>query len=107
MKKYAVQYAYDLGMHGGGISFSNVKIPTDTNPIPYDEALTIFNNHLDDFKRRLRDNERPHLVMWDDVGDDEFPNYHKELIDLDWRDDLEYTNGKFYRTVKSEIKLPE
>lgn len=107
MTKYAVQYAYDAGVHNRSISMSNIKIVTDTSSITYDEAVAIFKGHLDDFNYRLKEDERPELVIWDDVGDGEFPNYHKELISLDWRDDLEYSNGRYYKTVKSEVKLPD
>jgi len=96
--KYAVQYAY--------ISWSNTVIPTDTNPISYEEAVDLFNGHLEDFKKRLKEGEKPQLCIWKDVGDGKFPKYHETLVDLDWRDDLEYENGRFYKNVKSEIELP-
>jgi hypothetical protein len=105
--KYAVQYAYNAGVHTPQLSMSNTKIVEDTNPIDYEEALKIFNSHLDDFIYRLNQNERPELCIWKDVGDGEYPVYGEILIHLDWTDDLEYIGGKFYKTVKSEIKLPE
>ena len=109
MKKYAVQYAYDAGVHNNFVSMSNVKIVTDTNPITYEEAVAIFNGHLDDFKYRYRNDERPQLVIWEDVGDGEFPIYGTELIDLDYRDELEIRGDKIYKVItkKEEIVLPD
>lgn len=97
--KYAVQYAYD--------SFIGTKIITDTAPIEREEAIKLFNSHLDDFAHRLKEEQRPQLYLWEDVGDGEYPIYGKALVDLDYRDDLEYRNGKFYKTTKSEVELPE
>lgn len=109
IKKYAVQYAYDRGVHTPSLSMSNVVIVTDTNPITYEQAVSIFKGHLDDFKYRYKEEERPELVIWDDVGDGEFPNYGTELIGLDWRDDLEFVGDKIFKkvTTKNEINLPE
>lgn len=109
MKKYAVQYAYDAGVHNNFVSMSNVKIVTDTNPITYEEAVAIFNSHLDDFKYRYNNDERPQLVIWEDVGDGEFPIYGTELIDLDYRDELEIRGDKIYKVItkKEEIVLPD
>lgn len=99
MKKYAVQYAYE--------SWAGVKIVTDTNPITYEEAVSIFKGHIDDFVHRLKEGDRPQLCIWEDVGDGEFPIYGKALVDLDYRDGLEYRNGRFYKTIKEEVTLPE
>jgi len=107
--KYAVQYAYDGGVHNNFVSMSNVKIITDTNPIPYEEAITLFRGHLDDFKKRYKNDERPQLVIWEDVGDGEFPIYGKELLDLDYRDNLEIRGDKIYKVITKteEIIIPE
>lgn len=105
MKKYAVQYAYDRGVHTSGISMFDVTIVTDTNPITYEEAIAIFRGHLDDFKYRYKEDQRPQLCLWDDVGDGEFPSYGKALIDLDWRDDLEIKGDKIYKVIKTREEL--
>ena len=107
MKKYAVQYAYDIGIHTSCISASNIKIVTDTNPITYEEAISIFNSHLDDFSYRLKEEQRPQLCIWEDVGDGEYPIYGTALVDLDWRNNLKYKNGKFYKIVEEEVKIPD
>lgn len=108
MKKYAVQYAYDRGIYNSMLSMSDVEIVVDTNPITYKEALDIFNANLEDFKYRLEENQRPNLVIWEDVGDGKFPNYHTTLVDLNWVDNLEIRNGKFYKVskIEDEIELP-
>ena len=109
MKKYAVQYAYDAGVHNHFVSMSTVKIVTDTNPITYEEAVAIFNGHLDDFKYRYKNDERPQLVIWEDVGDGEFPIYGTELINLDYSDELEIRGDKIYKVItkKEEMVLPD
>lgn len=109
MKKYAVQYAYDSGVHTSQLSMSNIRVVTYTNPISYEEAVALFKGHLDDFKYRIEADERPELVIWEDVGDGEFPIYHKELVSLDWRDDLKFEGDKIYKVItsKTEITLPE
>lgn len=105
--KYAVQYAYDRGIYTSSFSMSNIVIVEDTKPISYEEAIELFNNHLKDFKKRLRNEERPNLVIWKDVGDGEYPVYGEELINLDWNDDLKIRGDKFYKVVEQEIELPE
>ena len=95
--KYAVQYAYEgLG----------TQIPIDTSPISKEEAIKLFNDSLEDFKTKLANGMKPQLVIWEDVGDGEFPIYSKELVELDWRDDLKERNGQFYKTVELKIELP-
>ncbi len=95
--KYAVQYAY----HGWEVS-----IPVDTNPIEYEEAVETFNDNLEDFKFRLKEGQRPELVIWEDVGDGEFPNYHKTLVHLD--EDSKFSNGRWFdeKVVVTDIKIP-
>lgn len=109
MKKYAVQYAYDDGVYNSFVSMSNVKIITDTSPITYEEAVKIFRGHLDDFKYRYKEEQRPQLVIWEDVGDGEYPIYGTALIDLDYRDGLEIRGDKFYKVItkEEEIILPD
>lgn len=96
--KYAVQYAY----HDW-----DVKIPVDTEAISYTEAVELFNENIEDFKYRLREGQRPELVIWEDVGEGKFPNYHKELVHLD--EDSKYRNGNWYseRIITSEIDIPK
>lgn len=96
--KYAVQYAYT--------DWLDTHIPVDTNPISYEEAVALFNEYKDDFVNKLKEDKRPQLCIWEDVGDGEFPIYGKALMDLDYRDELEYSNGRFYKTVRQEIELP-
>ena len=107
-KKYAVQYAYDNGIHTSGYSSSNIKIVVDTNPIPYEEAISIFKSHIKDFILRYKEDQRPQLVLWDDVGDGQSPNYHTELIELYFNDTLEFQGDKIYKIInkKEEIIIP-
>lgn len=104
--KYAFQYAYDTGMHTSGISFSNIKIVEDTLAITLEEAIALYEKYKDDFIRRLKEDERPNLVIWKDVGDEMYPIYNETLLSLDWQDDLKYKNNNFYKTVEIKIELP-
>jgi len=103
--KYAFQYAYDRGIHNSFISSSNVVIVEDTLAISKDEALRLYEQHKEDFIYRLKKNMRPEMAIWEDVGDGEFPVYHKGLLELCWRDDLEVINGEFYKTKVEKTKI--
>ena len=104
--KYAFQYAYDAGVHISGYISSNIIMVEDTLAITLEEALSLYSKYKDDFLYRLKEDERPSLVIWEDVGDDEYPVYSKELLELDWRDDVKYKNGNFYKTVEVKIEIP-
>jgi hypothetical protein len=59
------------------------------------------------FVDALKNKQDSQLVIWEDVGDKEFPNYHTELVDLDTRDGLRLINGVFHKTSLVKIKEPE
>ena len=98
--RYAVQYVR-LGM------FGQSKIVEDTKPISREEAMALYSKHREDFVNVFRRGDEAQLVVWEDVGEGEFPISGTELIDLDTRDDLEYANGVFYKKVRTKIVEPE
>lgn len=69
--KYAVQFVIDR------------NIIVDTDPIEYQEAIDLYNNSLPDFIQSYKTGIDAQLVIWEDVGEGDFPIYSKELIDLD------------------------
>lgn len=97
--KYAVQYARP-GFLG------RPDVVEDTNAISYDEAMTLYKKHREDFIKVLQSGEDAQLVVWEDVGDEKFPIYSKELIDLDTRDNLTFENNRFYKNTPTLIKEP-
>lgn len=101
--KYAVQYAYDNGVHTPVVSYSSMKIVVDTKPISRQEALKIFNEHRGDFIKKLKEDMRPNLVVWEDVGDGEFPIYGKTVIDLDY--DCEVLGDKISKVETKRTEL--
>jgi len=104
--KYAFQYAYDAGIYTSSFSIGNTKLIEDTPAISLEEALKLYLKYRDDFVKRLKNDERPTLAIWKDVGDAKFPIYSETLLDLDWRDDLEFSNGSFYQTKRIKITEP-
>ena len=97
--KYAVQYVRP------GV-FGRPDIVEDTNPISYEEAIALYQKHREDFIKVLSQKEDAQLVVWEDVGDGEFPIYGTELVDLDTRDNLTYRHDTFYKNVPVEVKEP-
>lgn len=90
--KYAVQYA------------SSDEIFVDTKAISKDEAIKLFNDNLQNFKDRMRAGENVELYIWQDVGDEEWPNYGETLINLDSRD-IVIEGNKMYKKVLIEELL--
>lgn len=97
--KYAVQFAEPK-------LFGVKDVTVDTEAITFDEAMKIYNECRKRFVDAFNNKQDAHLVIWEDVGDGEFPNYHKELVDLDTRDDLKYIHGTFYKTKSEQITEP-
>ena len=89
--KYAVQFV-EPGLFGG------TDVTVDTKAITFDEAMEIYNKCRKRFVEAFNNKQDAQLVVWEDVGDGEFPNYHKELVDLDTGDDLRYIRDTFYKT---------
>ena len=98
--KYAVQYVRP------GV-FGQPDTKEDTNPISYEEAMILYQKHREDFIKVLSQKEEAQLVVWEDVGDGDFPIYGKELIDIDTRDNLTYRHDTFYKNVPTEIIEPK
>ena len=97
--KYAIQF------------YDGSKKIHDTNPMSKEEAFTLFNECLDEVKRMLKGTPgwyEPVLCIWEDVGDGEYPNYHKELVSLDMRDGLKLDSRDniYYETKVYVSKLP-
>ena len=97
--KYAVQFAEPK-------LFGVKDVTVDTSAITFDEAMALYTECRPRFVKAFENEQNAHLVIWEDVGDDEFPNYHTELVDLDTRDELKYIHGNFYKTKATQIKEP-
>ena len=97
--KYAVQFAEPQ-------FFGVQEVTVDTEAITFDEAMKIYNECRKRFVDAFNNKQDAQLVIWEDVGDDAFPNYHTELVDLDTRDELKYIHGNFYKTKATQIKEP-
>ena len=97
--KYAVQFAEPK-------FFGVQDVTVDTSAITFDEAMALYTECRPRFVKAFENGQNAHLVIWEDVGDDEFPNYHTELVDLDTRDELKYIHGIFYKTKATQIKEP-
>ena len=97
--KYAVQFVEPR-------IFGVQDVTVDTGAITFDEAMALYTDCRTRFVDAFSKKQDAHLVIWEDVGDGEFPNYHTELVDLDTRDELKYINGNFYKTKATQIKEP-
>ena len=83
-----------------------LNVVEDTLAISYDEAMALYAKHREDFLELLRKGEDAQLVVWEDVGDEKYPIYGTELVDLDTRDKLTVSGNKIYKNVPVEIKEP-
>lgn len=90
--KYAVQF------------YNGDKKIHDTAPIEKEEAFILFNECLEIVKNMVKKDfyDEPVLCIWEDVGDKEYPIYHKELVMLDHRDGLKLDN---YNNLYYETKV--
>lgn len=98
--KYAVQYARP-GFFGAA-----TDIVEDTNPISYEEAIAIYKKRREEFIKFIESGESAQLVIWEDVGDGEFPEYGSELVDLDTHDNLKVYNDTIYKVTEVKIEEP-
>ena len=97
--KYAVQFAEPR-------FFGVVEVTVDTGAITYKEAMKLYIECRERFIKAFNNKDDAHLVVWEDVGEGKFPNYHKELVELDTRDNLKYVHGTFYKTKSEEVTEP-
>ena len=98
--KYAVQFSEPR-------FFGVPEVTVDTDAISLKEAIELFTDCRKRFVKAFNRKEEANLVIWEDVGDGEFPNYHTTLVDLDTRDELRLIHGVFYKTSLVKINEPE
>lgn len=101
MKKNCMfQYAFDRGVHSKGFSFSDIEIKEDTGLITERKALELWEKYLPDFIYRLKEDNRPEMCIWTDC--DSETDYHTQLKNLDYRDNLVVRGNEVYKQSISE-----
>ena len=95
------QYAYDNGVHGGGISASFINIVEDTDLITKTEAEALWNKYYPEVIRRLQDEQRPQMCLWYECSNNS--DYGEPKKEIDWRDDLEIVGNKIYKKELTQI----
>ncbi len=97
------QYAYYNGVFSRGFSFSTIQIIEDTDLITKQEALKRWKKYLPDFIYRLKEEQRPEMVIWVDC--DSNTDYHTQLKCLDYRDNLVVRGKDIYKQSVTEEKI--
>jgi len=96
------QYAYDDGVHCPGFcDLYSTKIVENTELITEKEANDLWDKYYDEVVKRYQNDERPQMCIWKDC--DSNTSYHTVEKEIDYRDDLEIKNGKFYKKSLTEI----
>lgn len=97
------QYAYDLGCHTSGYSFSNIKIKENTDLITAEEAEALWVKYYPECIKRLEAVERPQMCVWTNC--ETTTDYTEVEKEIDWRDDYEISGGEYYKVVKTKTKI--
>jgi hypothetical protein len=73
----------------------------DTDLITESEAKELWNKYYDDVVCDIKNERKPQMCIWKDC--EYRTNYHSVLCEIDWRDDLEISNGVIFKKEKSRI----
>ena len=86
------QYAYET---------FETHIIEDTGLINLKEAVGLWKKYYPEVVRKLRDNEKPQMVIWQDC--DSETDYNKEMVEISHYDCVS-ERGTVYKISKQEIK---